>query len=42
MLDGVAQLWEHSPQWFCLVCNYLLDIGVLSPTTVVYYVFRED
>ncbi|CAM9903195.1 unnamed protein product, partial [Ectocarpus fasciculatus] len=42
MLDGVAQLWEHSPQWFCLVCKYLLDIGVLSPTTVVYYVFRED
>ncbi|CAN0138442.1 unnamed protein product [Ectocarpus sp. 12 AP-2014] len=42
MLDGVAQLWEHSPQWFCLVCKYLLDIGVLSPTTVVLYVFRED
>lgn len=42
ILDGVAQLWEHSPQWFCLVCKHLLEIGVLSPTTVVYYVFRED
>lgn len=42
MLDGVAQLWEHSPQWFCLVCKYLLEIGVLSPTSVVHYVFRED
>ena len=42
ILDGVAQLWEHSPQWFCLVCKHLLEIGVLSPTSVVYYVFRED
>lgn len=42
ILDGVAQLWEHSPQWFCLVCKCLLEIGVLSPTSVVYYVFRED
>ena len=42
ILDGVAQLWEHSPQWFCLVCKHLLEIGVLSPSTVVYYVFRED
>lgn len=42
MLDGVAQLWEHSPQWFCLVCKHLLEIGVLSPKSVVYYVFRED
>ncbi|CAM9524584.1 unnamed protein product, partial [Laminaria digitata] len=42
MLDGVAQLWEHSPQWFCLVCKYLLEIGVLSPTSVVHYVFRDD
>ncbi|CAM9346671.1 unnamed protein product, partial [Hapterophycus canaliculatus] len=42
ILDGVAQLWEHSPQWFCLVCKRLLEIGVLSPTSVVYYVFRED
>ena len=42
ILDGVAQLWEHSPQWFCLVCKHLLEIGVLTPATVVYYVFRED
>ncbi|CAM9489980.1 unnamed protein product [Scytosiphon promiscuus] len=42
ILDGVAQLWEHSPQWFCLVCKRLLEIGVLSPTSVIYYVFRED
>ena len=42
MLDGVAQLWETSPQWFCLVCKHLLEIGVLSPTSVVHYVFRED
>lgn len=42
MLDGVAQLWEHSPQWFCLVCQHLLQIGVLSPTSAVHYFFRED
>lgn len=42
MLDGVAQLWEHSPQWFCLVCKKLLEIGVLSPISAVRYFFRED
>lgn len=42
MLDGAAQLWEHSPQWFCLVCKHLLEIGVLSPTSAVHYFFRED
>lgn len=42
MLDGVAQLWEHSPQWFCLVCKHLLEMGVLSPISAVHYFFRED
>ena len=42
MLDGVAQLWEHSPQLFCLVCKHLLEIGVLSPISTVKYFLRED
>lgn len=42
MLDGTAQLWQNSSQWFCLVCRYLLEIGVILPTTVIHYFFRDD
>lgn len=42
MLDGTAQLWQNSSQWFCLVCRHLLEIGVLRPTTLVHYFFRDD
>lgn len=42
MLDGIAQLWQNSPQWFCLVCRHLLEMNVLIPSATIHYFFRED
>lgn len=42
MLDGTAQLWQNSSQWFCLVCRHLLEMGVLTPAAVLHYFFRDD
>ncbi|CAM9566946.1 unnamed protein product [Discosporangium mesarthrocarpum] len=42
MLEGVAELWQHSPNWFCLVCRHLLRLGVVSPANVIRYFFKED
>lgn len=42
MLDGIAHLWQNSPQWFCLACRHLLEKGVIRPVSAVRYFFRED
>lgn len=42
MIDGTAQLWQNSSQWFCLVCRHLLESGVVEPATFVDYFFRDD
>ena len=41
ILHSTCVFWTHSPQWFLIVCDKLLQYRIVEPLDVVTFVFSE-